>query len=326
MTATITRDRQAIMPDDSAETDSNTGSDQQVLETTLEEAERFVEHGRFEEAASLAEQAANHPSATSDHQARAAIVCAASSLRSGDVAMARSWLSAAEALGATAVQLSSVRGDLERLAGAEQAIAGGIDASEIDSIVRAANGALHDSAPDQAEQLARSAWDSGQASDAQLGEIAIVIARATFVQGRVDEAAEWASYADEQQYEGAKELISDIKQFQTAVTASSDGVNRTEQRPVFEAAQEAFTRGDFTSARDLYGSVYDSPVLTATSRSAVAFNVAQCNRFVGEYELAKAWYEEYLRLAPNGPYVAEIAGKLEQLDTLSHLTDLLEVD
>lgn len=307
------------MSDDTTTTDE--------IETLIDQSERLLEGGSHDEAWRLAERVRSAGSASTEQQARAAIVLAGSALRAGSTADARSWLSDAESLGASSDSISSVRGDLARLEEAEGAIGGGLDqADEFQSVLTAARNALSDGAPDQAEQLLTAIWDTTGVDAAVLAEAGSLLARAHLDRGRVDDARQWAEWARDNGSSDAGEIIDDIDRLDQANQAAEDGIVPSEQRATFEAAGEAFLRQDYATARDLYYAVYESPILRAEQRGACAFNIAQCNRFTADFELARSWYEEYLRLNPSSEYAAEVQQNLDRLETLVGLEGAHDLD
>jgi tetratricopeptide (TPR) repeat protein len=297
------------------------------IDELVSQAETLLEAGSHDEAWRLAEQARNVGSASTEQQARAAIVLAGAALRTGSTVEARTWLADAESLGASSESVSAVRGDLARLEEAEGAIGGGLDqADEFQSVLTAARNALSDGAPDQAEQLLTAIWDTTSVDSAVLAEAGYLLAKAHLDRGHVDDARQWAEWARDNGYPDAREIIDDIDRLNQANQASEDGVVPAEQRATFEAAGEAFNRQDYATARDLYYAVYESPILRAEQRSACAFNIAQCNRLTADFEIARSWYEEYLRLNPSSEYAAEVQQKLDQLETLVGMDQALGLD
>jgi tetratricopeptide (TPR) repeat protein len=297
------------------------------IEELVSYSERLLEGGSHDEAWRLADQARNASSASTEQQARAAIVLAGAALRNGSTVEARSWLADAESLGASSESISTVRGDLARLEEAEGAIGGGLDqADEFQSVLTAARNALADGAPDQAEQLLTAIWDTTGVDNSVLAEAGYLLAKAHLDRGRVDDARQWAEWARDNGYAGAREILDDIGRLEQAYQATEDGIVPAEQRATWEAATEAFSRQDYATARDLYYAVYESPILRAEQRGGCAFNIAQCNRLTADFEIARSWYEEYLRLAPSSEYAAEVHQKLDQLDTLIGLDMVLGLD
>lgn len=307
------------MSDDTVTTDE--------IEVLVSQSEKLLDAGSHDDAWRLAEQARNASAASTEQQARAAIVLAGASLRSGSTVEARSWLADAESLGAGSDAIASVRGDLARLEAAEGAIGGGLDqADEFQSVLTAARNALADGAPDQAEQLLTAIWDTTGVDNAVLAEAGYLRAKAHLDRGRADEARQWAEWSRDNGYPDGREIIDDIERLEQANQATEGGIVPAEQQATFQAAQEAFKRQDYATARDLFFAVYESPILRAEQRGASAFNIAQCNRLSGDFEVARSWYEEYLRLNPSSEYAAEVQQNLEQLETLVGLEQTLGLD
>jgi len=293
----------------------------------IEQAERALHAGDQERAWDLAQQVRQADGAAQELQARAAIVLASAALRMGSPDIGRAHLSDAESLGADAATLASVRGDIERLSAADGALEGGVKGPEETRVIlTAANEAIRAGAPQQAVELLRPIFETVQSDESQLPDAAYALGKALLDLGQADEALEWAQFSLGYGRADAQALIDDIKQLKDATSEAADGVQFNEQEQVFRAADEAYNRGDHHTALELYGSVYDSPALKPSAKGACAFNIAQCHRNLSNYELARAWYEEYLRINPDSKYAAEVAQNLENMEALAHLTEALPVE
>jgi tetratricopeptide (TPR) repeat protein len=199
-------------------------------------------------------------------------------------------------------------------------------ADETAAVIASARDAIGRGQHEQAEQLLRGIWDTTRSDDAQLAEASYQMGRALLGQSRGVEAKEYADWAAQQGHPDAGALQAEIGEILGGLKAAADGVQVAEQRGVFEAAQTAYAAGDYAGALELYVAVYDSPTLPPRQKGGCAFNIAQCHRFLGSYEMSRSWFEEYLRLSPDSEYAAEVAGNLDRIEDLVHLTAAIPLE
>jgi tetratricopeptide (TPR) repeat protein len=81
----------------------------------------------------------------------------------------------------------------------------------------------------------------------------------------------------------------------------------TRARALFERAEVHFNVGEFEKALDLYSRAYKTKQLPA-----FLFNIAQCHRYLEQWERALFFYNRYLSLRPNSPHRAMVERFIEQ--------------
>jgi tetratricopeptide (TPR) repeat protein len=304
--------------------DTSTSSDD--LEALLYGAESAVIGAQNDRAWELATQVRSDAAATPEQQGRAALVLSKAALAMGSSELASHHLADAQALGVPVEDLAAVRGDIRRMEPGLTAAADGVQgAEETTAVIAAAREAIDNGQHVQAEELLVGIWETTQADESQLPEASYQMGRALLGQHRLTEAKEYADWAAGRSHPRAAGLQKDIAEMQDAEAKMADGVQVAEQKPLFDLAQEAYLRGDYAGALELYQAVSDSPTLTPTQRGSVAFNVGQCHRYLGNTELARAWYEEHLRVNPTSPYADEVREKMGRMEELAHLTEPLPI-
>jgi len=79
------------------------------------------------------------------------------------------------------------------------------------------------------------------------------------------------------------------------VFAAAKGPNDAQAREEFRKAQAAYNLGDFEEARRAYSEVY-----RLKPHPALLFNIAQCERQLGNWEKAAFGYRRFMELMPEG--------------------------
>ena len=87
------------------------------------------------------------------------------------------------------------------------------------------------------------------------------------------------------------------------ISASAAKKQLAEAKQAFIEAQAAFDSEQYAEALPLYEKGYE-----LSGKSGFLFNIAQCHRFLKDYEQAIAYYERYLNEAPDG----RVRGEAEQ--------------
>jgi tetratricopeptide (TPR) repeat protein len=80
-------------------------------------------------------------------------------------------------------------------------------------------------------------------------------------------------------------------------------------KALFERAEVHFNVGEFKKALDLYSKAFKTKQLPA-----FLFNIAQCHRYLKEYDLAIFFYKRFLSQKPSSPHRTMVEGFIEQCE------------
>jgi len=96
------------------------------------------------------------------------------------------------------------------------------------------------------------------------------------------------------------------------VFAAAKGPNDAQAREEFRKAQAAYNLGDFEEARRAYSEVY-----RLKPHPALLFNIAQCERQLGNWDKAVFAYRRFIELAPEGTDVSTAEALLQEMQKKS---------
>lgn len=91
-------------------------------------------------------------------------------------------------------------------------------------------------------------------------------------------------------------------------------------RTKHEQASDLYAQGYYDAAADLYVEVYHDPAVDKALRGAIAYNLAQCFRMLGQATLAVRWYETALKHSEMEAHRADIEEHLTKLRASLGLT------
>jgi hypothetical protein len=170
---------------------------------------------------------------------------------------------------------------------------GGVDANEAMLVLAAADEALarHDYAT--ASGHYEKVYNGSAAGDRAASALGIARCRAYTAQ--LVEAAQYAGYAaDNGSAEiaaQARELQDWISHHQDVAADASDGSTPDEYKTTHDAAEQAMFANSFEHARNLYQSLADGPNISDDLRARMQFNVAICDRILGDRDAARMGLE-----------------------------------
>jgi hypothetical protein len=186
----------------------------------------------------------------------------------------------------------------------------GVDANEAMLVLAAADEALarHDYAT--ASGHYESVYNGAAAGDRAAAALGIARCRAYTAQ--LVEAAQYAGYAADNGAADiaaqAKELQDWISHQQDVAADASDGSTPDEYKTTHDAAEQAMFANSFDHARTLYQSLADGANISDDVRARMQFNVAICDRILGDRDAARMGLEIAERNAD-----ADLRGKIDKL-------------
>jgi hypothetical protein len=289
----------------------------------LEQAESAMLSHDGATAARLAQGVLDSGVATAHDRARASIVMAEAAFRSGSTDAANSWLQSFDAAGdsALAERARVLREEIERYHNQVAANTHGVAQGDAASVIQTANEALGQSDGWRAEQVLLPAYQSGGLTAAQAGDVAVLLAKAVLLQGRSEDAEQYAGYAVSVGASGAEEVLQQAKAMTAANTASGDGTDATEAAAVFEQAKQAMYSTDFTDALRLFTSVHASASAPGALRARAAFNAAVANAGLNDTATARQWIEAAVALGMDASKVQQLTTNLEHREAALALVD-----
>ncbi|MBT9558513.1 MAG: tetratricopeptide repeat protein [Myxococcales bacterium] len=119
---------------------------------------------------------------------------------------------------------------------------------------------------------------------------------------------------------GAKAAEAELAAMGLEKPAAGSTDPRGKSRSNFQTAQAAYTKGDWATAAEHYVQAWLDPKSTG-DRSAMAFNMAQCYRKMGDFAKAAAWYTTCMTEPGEAKirYGAEIETKLAECQAAAGL-------
>jgi tetratricopeptide (TPR) repeat protein len=90
---------------------------------------------------------------------------------------------------------------------------------------------------------------------------------------------------------------------------SSARADRLKARELYEKGTKAYNLQEYARALDLFKQAYEQQ-----SDSVLLFNIAQCQRQLGQYEAASKSYRVFLNETPNAPNRTEVQKQIKAMD------------
>jgi len=263
------------------------------LKLVLDEAEAASSSHDAATAQRLAEGVLASSLATAHDQARASVVIAEAILQGGSPDAAYSYLQGIDTAGdaALADRVRTLQAQIEHYNDQLAAGSDGVESGEVAGVVQAAREALGAFDGARAEQLLLPAYQSGRLTTDQAGEVAVLLAQATQLQGRLQDAEQYAGYAVSVGAQGAPEVQQSVHAELAATNASADGTDATEATAVHEQGKQALFSSDYTTAISLFSSVYSSGSAPGVLRARAAFNAAVASLGQGDPAVAAQWLD-----------------------------------
>lgn len=170
----------------------------------------------------------------------------------------------------------------------------GVDADEATATLAAAEDAMATHNYSDAEQLYQQVYSAAGMDVDNIGRAALGLARVRAYQGQLDEADQYAAFAESisASAPGATELREWIAGQRAANTAVEDGATADEFRRINDAATAAYTAGDYRQAFELSRAVVESPQAPAHFRAIFMFNMAMCAFRLHEFEAAEQYFTD----------------------------------
>jgi hypothetical protein len=293
------------------------------LRLVLEEAESASASHDAATAERLAQGVLASGLATALDQARASVVIAAAILQGGSPDAAWSYLQGLDTAGdaTLAERVRVLQAEIEHYNDQLAAGSDGVESGEVAAIVQAAEEALDVSDGARAEQLLLPAYQSGGLTIQQAGEVAVLLARATLMQGRPYDAEQYAGYAASVGATGAAEVQQSVRSAIDAARATADGTDATEATAVFERGRESMFNGDAHTAATLFASVYSSDSAPGAVRARAAFNAAVAHAALGNDATARQWLEEASSAGMDSGKVQNLTARLDRREQALDLVD-----
>jgi hypothetical protein len=261
--------------------------------------------------------------ATAHDQARASIVIAAAYLQGGSPDAAWSYLQGIDTSGDSALadRASALQQQIEHYNDQLAAGSDGVASDEVGAVMQAAQEALDQRDGGRAEQLLLPAYQSGQLTPQQAGDVAVLLAWAVLWQGRVADAEQYAGYAASQGAAGSPDAQQAVQDARAAETARADGTDATEATAVFEQGRTYFGSGDYTTAASLFASVYESASAPGSLRGRAAANASAAMLSLGDVTAASQWLDAAAAFDVDGAKLQELRTRIERREQALDLVD-----
>jgi len=195
--------------------------------------------------------------------------------------------------------------------------ADGVDEGEAGHPLRAADEALHRGDFDTAYEHFHSVYNGHAHGQGPIAQAAVGMAKVLVRRNDLESARQFAEYAvgtgvAKVQADG-KSILDLIARENAAIAATADGTSLDEYAKTSKAADDAYERGDYALANQLYVSILGAPNLATDELVRTTVNLALSEEMLGRPSDARAHYE-WVVSHGNARAKARAEGRLAKLN------------